>query len=571
MSFHEKVLSGFVTDHAVISCGYCGVTAIWQDAEGLNYIKSIEDGREDKSEFKAAYFIDELFKEYKYTDAGGIKHNEYTYKISPVWSQLKDRKDIYLVDRLEKCPCCGKPYDDTAVQTNEMWSGLCNKLNIESQITPGYSFGYTPYYEIGRRADEYSRSVRWGAESENTRLVFNECEKNPSEYVVVSEDAVKEISVTDFIKIFIETEAVISSLKERIKYLDIKGSLFAIHSKEELTDIYREAFNKRIGFAIPIGERRKAVVSQFEALNSKAPFNPESVDLSSLSVKDMPEPKKPATPVKPAEPVLQKANLFNKAKVEAENQKIMAQYNADLALYVNLASTYDDRLAKYEKDYAEYLEKHNAYIAAKSEAIAKAKAQFEADKNSPDKALKIAALEESLKEIEKEFEAVPEKALKLALPQGENEYFAAIAEEMEQAKALLKKAYGARSYLKGCGVVHPKYANLGALTSILEYYETGRTDSLTGPNGAYNLYEQALQAQTIINSLDNIANRLESVENAQYSILYTIQDMKENTEKLLTNIADNTARIAYNTAVTAHYTKLNSQLLNSVGMMIALK
>ena len=47
--------------------------------------------------------------------------------------------------------------------------------------------------------------------------------------------------------------------------------------------------------------------------------------------------------------------------------------------------------------------------------------------------------------------------------------------------------------------------------------------------------------------------------------------MKENTEKLLANIADNTARIAYNTAVTAHYTKLNSQLLNSVGMMIALK
>lgn len=27
MSFHEKVLSGFVTDRAVISCGYCGVTA----------------------------------------------------------------------------------------------------------------------------------------------------------------------------------------------------------------------------------------------------------------------------------------------------------------------------------------------------------------------------------------------------------------------------------------------------------------------------------------------------------------------------------------------------------------
>ncbi len=307
MSFHEKTLSGFVTDHAVVSCGYCGVTAIWQDAEGLNYIKSIEDGREDKSEYKSTYFIDELAKEYKYTDAGGIKRNEYIYKISPVWASLKDRKDIYLVDRLEKCPCCGKPYDDTAVKNWPMWDNLREKFNIETQITPGHSSGYKPYYEIGRRADEYSRSIRWGEDSQKALAIYEECEKCPAEYEIVSEEASKTLSVTDFIKIFIETEAVISSCKERIKFLDIKGSHFALHSKEELTEIHREAFNKRIGLAIPLGEKRKALINELELLNGNAVFDPETV---AISVSDAIEPKKPAVPVKPAEPVLQKASLF---------------------------------------------------------------------------------------------------------------------------------------------------------------------------------------------------------------------------------------------------------------------
>ena len=568
MTFHEQMLDGFVKDRMAVACGRCGVTALWQDKEGLAYIKSLEDGHIQTDSFKNVYFVDKLSEKYLYTDsATGIKHKEYTYKISPVWETLKDRKDIYLVDKFEKCPCCGKSYDDTAVKIFGFWDELKSEYNIETLITPGS----TSSSVITRGSDyaerDYRSAVSYNYPTKTAEAIYSECEKSPAAFSVISEEAVKELSVPEFIKKFIETEAVISALKERIKFLDYKLSPFVFYSNESLWEFYRNAFSNRIGIAIPLGEKRKELLNKLEMYNGAA-FDPESV---SISVQDAVEPKKPAPPVKPNQPELMKVTLFNKAKAAAENEKLMAEYNAALQIYINLASTFDERLATYEKDYAEYLEKHNAYLAVKEAEIAKARKAFEKEQNDPARAEKISVLENQLRELEKEFDLVPEKAMELTYKEEEREFFKAVREEMEQAKALLKKAYAARQYLKTCGVVHPKYANLVALSSIYEYYETGRTDTLTGPNGAYNLYEQDVKAEAIIESLHGIADKLEGIESAQYTILYTLQDMKENTEKLLTDIADNTARIAYNTAVTAHYTKLNSQLLDSVGMMIALK
>lgn len=47
------------------------------------------------------------------------------------------------------------------------------------------------------------------------------------------------------------------------------------------------------------------------------------------------------------------------------------------------------------------------------------------------------------------------------------------------------------------GVIYPKYLTLPAVTTIYEYLESGRCDSLAGANGSYNLYESEFEASTL--------------------------------------------------------------------------
>ena len=71
-----------------------------------------------------------------------------------------------------------------------------------------------------------------------------------------------------------------------------------------------------------------------------------------------------------------------------------------------------------------------------------------------------------------------------------------------------------------CDVIYPKYRTLPALTSICEYFESGRCDTLTGVNGAYNLYEDEVRKDRIISQLNTIIEQLDSIRNNQY-LLYT--------------------------------------------------
>ena len=59
-----------------------------------------------------------------------------------------------------------------------------------------------------------------------------------------------------------------------------------------------------------------------------------------------------------------------------------------------------------------------------------------------------------------------------------------------------------RVYAKN--IIYPKYRNLPALTSIYEYYVTGRCEELSGPYGAYNLYEDEVRKDKIISQLNTV-------------------------------------------------------------------
>lgn len=110
--------------------------------------------------------------------------------------------------------------------------------------------------------------------------------------------------------------------------------------------------------------------------------------------------------------------------------------------------------------------------------------------------------------------------------------------------------------------IYPKYRTLPALTSIYEYFMTGRCTELTGPHGAYNLYEDEVRKDTIINRLDTVIENLEQIRNNQYMLYQQVKSIKENTDIMvseLRQIKGYSIAIAELTALNAYYAQLTER------------
>lgn len=104
--------------------------------------------------------------------------------------------------------------------------------------------------------------------------------------------------------------------------------------------------------------------------------------------------------------------------------------------------------------------------------------------------------------------------------------------------------------------VYPKYCTLPALTSIYEYFMTGRCTELTGPNGAYNLYEDEVRKDTVISQLNTVIQNLEAIKNNQYMLYQQVKSIQENTGAIVSElhqIKGYTVKIAELTALNAYY------------------
>lgn len=103
--------------------------------------------------------------------------------------------------------------------------------------------------------------------------------------------------------------------------------------------------------------------------------------------------------------------------------------------------------------------------------------------------------------------------------------------------------------------LYPKYQNLVAVTSILEYIESGRCDSLTGPNGAYNIFENELKMNTIINKLDRIIENLSAIKENQFILYQEMNYANQKMDAMFSNIENEFQRIASN--IDSHTSALN--------------
>ena len=111
-------------------------------------------------------------------------------------------------------------------------------------------------------------------------------------------------------------------------------------------------------------------------------------------------------------------------------------------------------------------------------------------------------------------------------------------------------------------IIFPKYRNLVAVSSFLEYLETGRCTELAGPNGCYNLYESELRQNIIIGQLGVVITQLEQVKQNQFVLYQELQEANKGIETInrqLGRISDYARRTEVNSAITSYCAKVTAQ------------
>lgn len=268
-------------------------------------------------------------------------------------------------------------------------------------------------------------------------------------------------------------------------------------------------------------------------------------------------------PEKPAVPQYNKPGLFNRKKVEAQNKIIEEQYT-------KAVEEYNKRCDKIKR-------KADAdYLARKKNSEDTYKKKIKTlESNLPIKKKKILAAKATWETERKNIHT-------------ENLTAVMLEKKLSEAEDVLEKLYKARSELYALNIVFGKYRNLVALSTFYEYLVSGRCDSLEGANGAYNIYEAEVRSNLIISQLSDVRKSLSSIQNTQNRVYTQLQDINQTTKRLTqsmdaackaltdikkssANIEKNSEVIAYNTAEAAHYAKVNANLTNALGFLVALK
>ena len=356
------------------------------------------------------------------------------------------------------------------------------------------------------------------------------------------------------------------SLKNYIlNLIHLENNIFSL--KQNLADLYyRRLINDRLvvfSAHSPAYEAKKELDALRTAYNEalKAVDETKSSPLPVISVN---------YPSKPAIPIYGAPGLFNKKKVLAENEELSRKYEATLDAYRKEVQNCDNEKARLT---AEAQAKHDAAVREAQENADVAKSildRAEIDANDRINAAKTYP--------------VPAMAIKMLLDR-----------EIADTEDLLKKIFAARNELYAYDIVFGKYRDAVALSSFYEYLMSGRCTSLAGADGAYNIYENEIRMNRVISQLDTVISSLEEIKQNQYvmyqemcSINASLQSLNTTMDKALTSIqgieanttsmnrymehlSQNSDVIAHNTAVTAYYSKVNAELTNALGYMVAFK
>ena len=284
------------------------------------------------------------------------------------------------------------------------------------------------------------------------------------------------------------------------------------------------------------------------------------------------KPKLPAMPKTPAKPIYETPGLFNKKKVQAQNELLLAQYQTDMAAYEKQLERYNEQVQKLNAEY-------KALVDAAKQKYDTAKQALDAAKKAA--AARKAAWEQEMKqrqeqELQNALAALPSRII-----------FDRVQQEITDTTARMQELYRCRNELYSYGVIFEKYRDPVALATFYEYLMAGRVESLTGPHGAYNLYESEIRANLIISKLDTVISSLDQIKGNQYMIYSSIQNvnmslmqLNQTASKAADSLRDmggslqqlsrsselaahNAELAAHNSAVSAYYAQLDADAAHS--------
>ena len=111
------------------------------------------------------------------------------------------------------------------------------------------------------------------------------------------------------------------------------------------------------------------------------------------------------------------------------------------------------------------------------------------------------------------------------------------------------------------------------MTTMYEYFASGRCSELTGPDGAYNLYEAELRQNLIINKRDVIIKELGAIQQNQHMLYQemqrtrgVIQDIRKDVRDILENTSD-IAKSSHITALCSQVTAQNTEAIKCLTLI----
>lgn len=220
-------------------------------------------------------------------------------------------------------------------------------------------------------------------------------------------------------------------------------------------------------------------------------------------------------------------------KAEAEEQRLDAEYERTM-------KEYEQKMKEYERLVAINEQEYENEVKQREQAIKQAELE----------------LEEAEDACKKAYEMSEEK----------------ISVPLNETRRLRDKMYGF--------IIFPKYRNFVAISTIYEYFASGRCTSLAGADGAYNLYEMELRQNLILDKLDTVIDQLEAIKQHQYTLYSelqktnaTIADICDNTRKIVNSvekIEDSVQAVAHSSYITsycAQVTAKNTEALKYIALI----
>lgn len=459
--------------------------------------------------------------------------------------------------KLKNCPICNaklfKEYPYVFINTDV--SSFPSKMRSAARWLSKCNESKPNYF--GQKTYDYPQDI-----NEIEEILLADMSKKSDDYVQACDvtSAYKAIEVNvnaDFLKKYLahllNLESNIMSMAQRLT------QLYVLRAENDRAI----AFDSKFPLINDVREKEKEIQYKFFLLEcAKA----ELKVLTNSPIK----PEKTKKPPCPKEPIMQKSNIFNRKRIEAQNAQALQEYEWAMEKYKETLAIIKEE-DKKKKEFAE--REKNIKIAEYSEKIPQYETEIETERNE-------------LKVLNKQKTTASPRLLAIRN---------IIDSEIVLIEESLRNSYKCRNDLYSYNIVFEKYRNLVALSTFYEYLMAGRCESLEGATGAYNIYENEIRLDTIITQLEEIKAKLEDIKQNQYMIYKTLQSISASlhslsssmaqatmslksidvkattTNEYLKTISNNTDIIAYNSAVSAYYSKKNAELTDALGFMVAFK